>query len=180
MKILTIGDSWIDCQWPVIMGVTAPFRQGVRGSTAHQWATDYNSMLSKAIATEASSVIISLLGNDAISAASDGNVTLKEIIDGVSNLAKVVNAIKREQTIVLLYADPFCGKDPRATIGVKMINSAIKLACGGLDVDFADTGDCLTSDHFDGKDIHPNKDGQVAIAAMMTKILQIEAGKVAL
>jgi len=171
MMVLAIGDSWIDCAWPVIMGILKPRRQGVSGSTAAQWASDYNGMLSRAVDTKADTVIISLLGNDARDAVSDGVVTLKERVDGVTNLNKVVKAVKRKHTIVLLYADPFCGRDPRAAKGIVLLNKAIRLACNGSDVDFADTGDCLTPAHFDGVDIHPNKDGQVAIAKMMTKLL---------
>jgi len=178
MKTLVIGDSWAsaveadtgrDAGWPEIMG--AELRQGVSGSTAAQWASDFDGRLSLARDTDSDAVVISLLGNDARHAVSDGQVTADEIAAGLRDMRAVVEAVLRPLTIVLLYADPFCGTQAQARVGVPLLNGAIRWACNGLPVVFADTGAWLTREHFDGRDIHPTRAGHEVIAAQMLDII---------
>lgn len=176
MKTLVIGDSWASAVeadtgrnegWPLMMGLAAEMRLGVSGSTAAQWAADKDEWLTKARQTEADVAIVSLLGNDARRAVSDGRVTADEIAAGLRDMRAVVEAVLRPLTIVLLYADPFCGAQAQARVGVPLLNGAIRWACNGLPVVFADTGAWLTRAHFDGRDIHPTRSGHAVIAKRM-------------
>jgi hypothetical protein len=180
MKTLVIGDSWAsaveadtcrDAGWPEIMGIERGLRQGIAGSTAAQWAADARGALARATDTVADTVIVSLLGNDARSAVSDGKVTADEIAAGLRDMRAVVEAVLRPLTIVLLYADPFCGTQAQARVGVPLLNGAIRWACNGLPVVFADTGAWLTQEHFDRRDIHPTRAGHEVIAAQMLDII---------
>lgn len=180
MRVLVIGDSWAsareadtgrDAGWPVIMGVEKELRQGVSGSTAAQWATNHEGWLERAMLTEAECVVVSLLGNDARAAAVDGHVTAEEIADGLRDMRTVVASMLRPLTIVLLYAPPFCGPKALARVGVPLLNGAIRVACHGLPVVFADTGEWLTNLHFDGRDIHPTRAGHCVIAQRMELLL---------
>ena len=180
MKTLVIGDSWAsaveadtgdEAGWPEIMGIERGLRLGVGGSTAAQWAADKDEWLTQARQTEADVVLVSLLGNDARHAVSDGRVTADEIETGLRDMRAVVEAVLRPLTIVLLYADPFCGAQAQARVGVPLLNGAIRWACNGLPVVFADTGAWLTQEHFDGRDIHPTRAGHAVIAAQMLDII---------
>ena len=167
MSELVIGDSWADI-WPEMMGIPATHRQAVRGSHASQWARDLNGMLTRAKRTAAECVIISLLGNDAQDAiADDGHVSDVELADGLRNMRTVVKAVQRSRTIVMLYADPYCGVNAQARVAVPKLNGAIRDACVGLPVVFADLGEWLHPCHFDGVDIHPNREGLAMIAGRM-------------
>ena len=174
-----IGDSWasavesdtgLDRGWPEIMELPEQYRQGISGSRAEEWADDHGGRLMKAISTDSDAVIISLLGNDARHAISDGVITPEEIASGYSDLRKVVTAMIRPLTVVLLYADPFCGADPRSEKAVPLINGAIMAACGGLPVTFAKTYNWLSQEHFDGKDIHPNRAGHEVISKNLDEL----------
>ena len=181
-SILVIGDSWAsareedtgrDAGWPALMGLE--FRQGIAGSTAAQWAGDHKGILTRAKQTESDAVIVSLLGNDARVAVSDGNVTAEEIAAGLRDMRAVVESVQRPLTIVLLYADPFCGNNAQARVGVPLLNGAIRWACNGLPVVFADTGAWLTPDHFDGHGIHPTRAGHAVIADRMRELIEANA-----
>lgn len=176
MRTLVIGDSWAsareadtgrDAGWPEMMGVPAELRQGVSGSTAAQWEADYDGWLTRARQTEAGVVIVSLLGNDARAAVSDGRVTADEVATGLRDMRAVVKAVQRPLTIVLLYADPFCGAQAQSRVAIPLLNGAIRWACNGLPTVYADTGTWLTREHFDGRDIHPTQAGHAVIADRM-------------
>jgi len=184
MRTLVIGDSWAsaieadtrrDAGWPEIMDIETGLRQGIAGSTAAQWAADASGVLVRATDTVADAVIVSLLGNDARAAVSDGNVTADEIAAGLRDMRAVVDAVLRPLTIVLLYADPFCGAQAQARVAVPLLNGAIRWACNGLSVVYADTGAWLTWEHFDGRDIHPTRAGHAVIAARMRELIEANA-----
>jgi len=176
-NILVIGDSWASAiesdigvdgvGWPAIMGIDPQYRLAVAGSTAVQWASDYSAWLTRAKACMTDTVVISLLGNDAIQALADGVLSGEEVADGLAAMHSVVQAIQRKRTIVMLYADPFSGADARARIGVPMLNAAIQLVCSPLGVIFADTSKWLNSDHFLPPNIHPTRAGHEIIASHM-------------
>ena len=184
MRTLVIGDSWAsaveadtrrDAGWPEIIGIEMGLRQGIAGSTAAQWAADASGVLTRATNTVADAVIVSLLGNDARAAVSDGKVTAGEIAAGLRDMRAVVDAVQRPLTIVLLYADPFCGEQVQARVAVPLLNGAIRWACNGLPVVYADTGAWLTREHFDGRDIHPTRAGHVVIAQNMRELIEANA-----
>ena len=173
MKILSIGDSWLKVvagggtPWPDIIGAD---NQGISGSTAAEWAADRDGRLTKAKNTEADVVIISLMGNDARHAVADGVVTTNEIVAALRNMRTVIETVLRPLTIVLLYADPFCGDNAQARMGVPLLNGAIKFACD-MPVVFLDTSKFLGREHFDGTDIHPNRAGHEMIAIKAQEII---------
>ena len=181
MNAHVIGDSWasareadtgLDAGWPAMMGIQPELRQGISGSTAAEWHGDKDGRLTRAIQTQADVVIVSLLGNDARAAMADGQVTAEEIAAALLHMRTAVSAVQRKLTIVLLYADPFCGQNPQARIAVPILNGAIRAACFGMSVVFADTGSWLTSEHFDGRDIHPTQAGHAVIAERMAELIK--------
>ena len=167
---MTVGDSWASgvvagsgCGWPLLLGIPDALRQAVSGSTAQQWAMDFDGRLTRAARTQADVVVISLLGNDAMAAMTDGAVTVRDVADGLKHLRCVIEEVRKPRTIVMLYADPFVGLQTRFAVAVQMLNVAI---CSQLPpgVETFDTRTVLRHEHFDARDIHPNADGHVAIA----------------
>lgn len=182
---LVVGDSWSSAVvagegdrmgWPLMLGIADDMRQAVAGSTAAQWASDFDGRLTRAAQTQADVVILSLLGNDAFAALSDGTVTPEEVSVGVSALRRVVKTVRKARTIVLLYADPYSGRDLRSAIACPLLNAAI---CGALPdgVDTFDSRTVLRPAHFDGRDIHPNRAGHDAIAAGLREMLTANTGR---
>ena len=142
MKTMTIGDSWSsaieadtgnDAGWPDMMQID--HRQAISGSTAAEWAGNKEGRLDKAIETDADVLILSLLGNDFRRAIQDGSISIAEITACFQDMRKVVRAAKKKRTIVILYADPFCGSNQLAALGVEIINMTIIQACIDIDVD---------------------------------------------
>ncbi|MDZ7752209.1 MAG: SGNH/GDSL hydrolase family protein [Gammaproteobacteria bacterium] len=181
MEILVIGDSWAaareadtgrDAGWPALMGIAAGHRQGLSGSTAAQWAGDEGGVLTRARRTSAEAVVVSLLGNDARIAVLEGRVTADSVVRGINNLRTVLDALEHPLTVVMLYADPFGGRNEQANVAVPMLNGIIRMACVGRSVIFADTSAWLTPDHFDGRDIHPTRAGHAAIAHQMHQLCE--------
>ena len=181
---LVVGDSWSSAVvagegdrmgWPLMLGIATDMRQAVAGSTAAQWAADFDGRLTRAAQTPADLVILSLLGNDAFAALADGTVTPDEICAGIAALRRVVETVRKAHTIVLLYADPFVGRDIRSAIACPLLNAAI---CGALPegVKTFDTRRVLLPEHFDGRDIHPNRAGHEAIATGLRDMLTANAG----
>jgi lysophospholipase L1-like esterase len=179
LNALVVGDSWSSAVvagegdrmgWPMMLGIADDLRQAIAGSTAAQWADNFDGRLTRAAQTSADVVIISLLGNDAFAAIADGTVTPDEVSAGVSALRRTVETVRKARTIVLLYADPFCGRDIRSAIACPLLNAAI---CGALPdgVETFDTRSVLLPHHFDGRDIHPNRAGHEAIAAGLADML---------
>lgn len=180
MKVLVIGDSWAsareadtgnDAGWPHLLPVAPSHRQGISGTTAMQWAADHEGWLSRARRTPADAVIVSLLGNDARLVLGNQGMTAGGLEAGLAHLRTVVDAVRRPLTIVMLYADPFGGRDDRARVAVSMLNEAIRNACRGRPVVFADTARWLMPEHFDGSDIHPTRAGHVALARGLAGII---------
>ena len=179
--VLIIGDSYASAYegdtgierggWPVMMNIPVSHRHGISGSTADEWNSNVGGRLEAAKTTAANIVIISLMGNDARAAISDGQVTPDEISNALSDMRKVVKVMLRPLTIVLLYPDPFSGKNLQSRVAVPLLNGAIKSACAEIPVVFADTGLWLKPEHFGGIDIHPNIAGHKVIAEEMLKII---------
>lgn len=180
---LIVGDSWSSAVvagegdragWPLVLGIADDMRQAVGGSTAAQWAADFDGRLTRATQTPADTVILSVLGNDAFAALSDGSVTPDEIVAGVSALRRVVEAVRKARTIVMLYTDPFSGRDRQSAVLCPLLNAAI---CSALPdgAETFDTRTVLRPEHFDGKDIHPNRAGHEAIAAGLRDMLTANA-----
>jgi len=182
MEVLVIGDSWasareadtgIDAGWPHLLSVAASHRQGISGATAMQWAADHEGWLSRARHTPADAVIVSLLGNDARLALEKPGTVGGELDAGLAHLRTVIDAVLRPLSIVMLYTDPFDGRDVRARLAVSNLNHAIRRACRGRPVVFADTGRWLKPQHFDGSDIHPTRAGHAALARGLAGLIDV-------
>jgi lysophospholipase L1-like esterase len=182
-SILVIGDSWssavvssatwqeVDRQgWPLILGIPDANRQAVAGSTAAQWAEDYNGWLTRAKNTPADVIILSLLGNDAFAALA-GGITPQEVADGITNFWRLVTMPHGARKIVLQYTDPFCGTDATKALLCSMLDAVIAEECRMTAVDTFDTKTVLNPEHFTPGSIHPNQAGHQAIADGLAQML---------
>ena len=181
MRILVIGDSWasaiagdtgINRGWPEIMNIDSDCRQAVAGSTAFQWASDFEGRLTRAKDTQTDTVIISLLGNDTIQALADGVITPAEIYGGFSSFRKVIDTVSRKNVIIILYSDPFLGKRSDVAMSVPILNNTIRSACFGSTIKLLDTSKFLVKEeHFNGSDIHPTRLAHAVIAEELGKLV---------
>lgn len=170
MNIITIGDSYAagvssdptEFNWLDLMTIPLNCRFGKPGSTAKWWESQINS--SPINAAYCDMMIVSLLGNDAMKSTSDGNVSVNEILSGIENMSKIIEGFYRPWTGVFLYADPFFGKNKYTKKSIPLINRAISIACAKYPVHFIELNKILNKNCFDGKDIHPNHNGQVEIS----------------
>lgn len=180
LRVLVVGDSWASAvvagggeDWATLLGIPEELQQAVPGSTAAQWAADFEGRLTRAAQTPADAVVVSLVGNDFISAMGDNSVSEDELLRMCQALETVVEKVRKRQTLVLLYADPYCDKDPRVREACVALNAAILSVCRRTPgVMLLDTGNVLRPEHFDGVDIHPNAQGQKAIAGQVAALLQ--------
>lgn len=180
MSLLVIGDSWASAHeadtdnqyggWPEILGVPPERRQAVPGSTAAQWAADFESRLSRAIQTPAEAVFVSIGGNDV------GNLRgFADASRAIFNIRKVVGSLSGfDQVIVMLYANPFPGNaDVESAVG--MLNGAIRYACRGMKLRFFNSGKILLPEHFlqrHDHDIHPTRAGWALVAEALAAMLK--------
>ena len=182
--ILVIGDSWSSavvagegdrCGWPQILGIPENNVQAVAGSTAAQWAADWEGRLTRACNTPARCVILSLMGNDMRQALHDGVLTPAELMAGMAALRKVFDAVRegRESMVVLLYADSY-GADSREEYAVYALNLVIRATTFLHGTNFLDSERVLLPEHFEVGDIHPNLEGHEAIARAMARMLKIK------
>ena len=178
--ILVIGDSWSSavvagvgdrCGWPQMLGIPEANVQAVAGSTAAQWAEDFDGRLSVALATEAQCLVFSLLGNDMRQALADGSLTLDEAAAGIRALRRVAKAAGKRRTVALLYADPTVGADPRMSMAVMALNLVIAGTLEPLGIEFLDCWELLGPGHFAPPDIHPTREGHRLIAAALSATL---------
>ena len=182
--IHSIGDSWccregdtgIDRGWQEF-ALSPQCRHGVSGTTAEEWNTDKNCLLSTALTyiNKDDNVIISLIGNDLRQAIAEGNLENGEIFMAVQSLIGVVDKVKAKDAKVtlLLYADPFNGKDSAAKSGVALMRILLKGVAFMRQCDTLDTAEILTlPNHFNGYDIHPTEKGHRAIAEYINKTMR--------
>ncbi len=182
--IHSLGDSWCcyEVDTRLIRGwqefaLEPTARHGVPGTTAACWNTDKNGLLSTALTyiNKDDNVIISLIGNDLRQAVADGNLENGEIFMAVQSLIGVVDKVKAKDAKVtlLLYADPFNGKDSAAKSGVALMRTLLKGVAFMQHCDTLDTAEILTlPNHFDGYDIHPTEKGHRAIAEYINKTMR--------
>jgi len=189
MKLLIVGDSHAESYLPhskirsnaigKTVGTPERLMQAVSGSTAIQWAKDFEVRLSRAevSASEADATLISLLGNDLFAAAKDGKVTVVEIIASVSALFEVLRTLSSvsKRTFVLLYGQPYHEPSLIQIEGVKWLNSAI-VSCAktvsaitGNKIEFIDEDTILERSDWPGDDIHPFESGYVKIGREIMK-----------
>lgn len=151
------------------------------GSTAKQWAADFEGRLTRALATECDAYVVSLLGNDAFAAInpqSDGgaNVTLAELRTAFESLVKVLTALKAtgRRVLVLQYTNPY-PNDKIAALGCCLLNNAIYVATGMAGIGSVDL--IFTSAVLDepgamsGIGIHPSPAGYARLAALIGDML---------
>jgi lysophospholipase L1-like esterase len=179
MKILVIGDSWgtgyvaetrTHEGWPFLMGIPEAQCLAVDGSTASQWASDTNGWLTRAKeqADGADVVIMSLGGNDAFSAASDGIISKEEFMKCYHDVRAVASAFPQKRIIVILYTLPSTVAGPF----VEILNALICLACAGIGVKVAETRLWLSPDQVAGMPPHPTIEGHKVIAREMEAMIQ--------
>lgn len=179
-RILVVGDSWssaiesdtkANAGWPSIMNIPVEYRQAVAGTTAAQWDSDVNGMMTKALNTPTDVTIMSLLGNDAFALVASGNFSLPGIAGPLKSLYNVALKLsQKSKLIVLLYTDPFDDKRFDTKIGITLLNIAIQNAVPTYNTGFFRTSDFLTKDDFSNGDIHPNHAGHVKIATELAHL----------
>jgi hypothetical protein len=179
-NILVIGDSWSsaiesdtgnNAGWPSILGIDPNLRQAVAGSTAQQWANDFDGRLSRAINTPANNVIMSLMGNDILGIVQSGSLSFVSMAVAFQSMQSVTQHFsERTQLIILLYTDPFGEARQDVKVAVPMLNAAIVSACPKTAIIFH-TSDFLTSSDFNGTDIHPTRAGHEKIASFIQHII---------
>ena len=163
----TDGLGWIGHLDPERFEAVA--RLSVSGSTAAQWAADFDGRLTRAVeaARDADVCFCSLGGNDAFAAQADGKVTFAEITAGVFNLRSVVAAIRGTgcRVLVMLYAPPYAG-DAHMRLACAALNAMIVAATAGQ----VNAGDYICAENaFYLKQgmmvgIHPSEDGYECLA----------------
>lgn len=179
--IHSLGDSWccregdtkIDRGWQEF-ALSPGCRHGVSGTTAEEWNADKNGMLSAALKSinAGDTVIVSLLGNDMRRAVADGNLEGGEVFSAVRSLMGVVDKIKARgaKVVLLIYADPYRGKDSATKHGVALMRTLLKGVSFVQACESFDTTDILVEPgHFDGVDIHPTEMGHRAIAEYVSR-----------
>lgn len=188
-KILVIGDSWSSAVvagnpasggWPEMIGIPAEMRQAVAGSTAAQWAADFEGRLTKAINTPSDIVILSLLGNDLRAALADGTLTLFELNMAIGSFRHVLHRIveDRRRVLVMLYADP-SGGDRRMAVAVALLNQTIRASVIGVDfrIHTLPLGFALGNVDFRrGDGLHANQAGHEHIASFIKEELENDYG----
>lgn len=171
------GDTQLDRGWPALLGVSAAWRQAVSGSTAAQWAGDYQGWLSRAKGTACDAVIMSLLGNDAFQAApglqSNPAAAVVAVAEAYKNMETVLAVVYRQPIFVLLYPDAYNGKNSVWNFGLPMLNGAVRhaVAVAAPNAVLVDLGTILSPQDFNGVDYHPIQSGHVKIAAYFSKLL---------
>ncbi len=186
-KILTIGDSWMvevnggGDPWPVLLGVPDGLRQGIRGTTALDWADDHDGILTRAVNTPADAVVISLGGNDLRAALKDGHLSGHEVIDGMANLLRVIKATRKWRVVLMQYANVFANHPSLSLVGagvVYLLNRYLALAAwiaGGVELLRCD--DFLAAEDMPPAgadvDIHPTQSGHVKIANKVIELLKV-------
>lgn len=177
-NIVIFGDSYADGfikgttgAFAEALGVPAERRFAKSGSTADDWNKDAGYLLTKVCSNPAPVAVGSLLGNDLFAALKDGNVTGDEAVKGMLDLFSVLAQIAKAKyrTVVMVYPDPFFGKNKDAAFLMPHLSTAIKGVCEAVNALWAgvivlDLADVLKPEHFDGEDIHPNADGYRAMA----------------
>ena len=190
IRFVDIGDSWnagFDDETRTDKGgwiaKLDPARFGrvaslsVSGSTAKQWAEDFDGRLSRAVelAPATDVYFVSLMGNDAYAAMAEGSeggktVTAAEIRAAVGNLRNVVSALAAtgKRVLVMMYANPFQNNFVTAC-GCTALNAAIVFASAN----FVDSGDYIDSASvleapgmMSGIGIHPSDAGYAALARL--------------
>lgn len=170
------GDTGLDRGWPVDLGVTDGFRQGVSGSTAGQWASDLNGMLTKGKATQSDVLILSLLGNDAFAIESQGfsniSLSMAEASRAVGEFKSVLKSLQRPETFILLYPDPFNGAHEDFNAALPVLRGAIREAVSQFQgITLVDLSAILEPSDFNGSDIHPIQSGHAKIAAHFKSLI---------
>jgi len=154
--------------YPALLAIVS---QGVSGTTAQQWQADEGGMLSKARATTADVLIMSLLGNDAFLAASSGNpmIAAMDIIADLAALTSVVKTLGRKRNLVILYPDPFNGSNEEYVVGLPVLNGLIRDVWGrsGLAHEIVDLREITAPGDFNGVDIHMTASGHAKVAAYL-------------
>jgi len=182
MNILILGDSHAKARTPdgkdtdliaETLEVPTSLRLAVSGSMARHWRENREGWLDKAKALAADpateAAFISLGGNDLFRDYADGIITAEEaraILDDI----KEVLASFTLPIYLLIYGDPYCGRDIRAVLAVIGIDMALtSLAKQLKNVYVIRESQILSNEDWCGTDIHPNSSGYIKIAEAIRK-----------
>jgi len=186
--IVLFGDSYTagriphtdrDGAFAAALGVCVRRDYALSGSTAVEWSMDIGGRLRSVCDADANVAVGSLLGNDAMLAIADGDISAGEALPALASLALVLYRIAREMPVVLmLYPDPHRDQSTLTAVGVRRLNAAITTVthavngiCSAGPVMLLDLGKVLKPEHFDGSDIHPSVEGYAAMAAAVRDLL---------
>ena len=181
-KKIFIGDSWgagrnssngIDDGWKSIVNEEDHIL-GVYGSTASQWASDYNGWLTKAKekSKNADIVIVSLMGNDAFNLFYSRKYISDDIHKICNDFRFVIENFKEKRIIVLLYEIPK-SINWRLSLVCMLLNSFIKTSLFGLNVEYADMSKWLQPEHLGGEmPLHPFESGWEIACQKMSELIE--------
>ncbi len=189
MNWLFLCDSWgagleagtkQESGWLDTLDIPAHLRQAVSGSTAQQWAADFEGRLTKACNTPADAVVVAVLGNDLRHIVADGVIEINELLVAVNALRTVLKRLAethdRSKICVVSYADPFGGEMLLPAMAVALLETAIEFVCDECGVEILKAREYLSSEHFLPPDIHPVKAGYEVLANALIRIFE-ESGE---
>lgn len=158
------GDTGIDGGWRRMIGIPARNHFAISGTTAREWADDKYGRLTEVIKRSCEldgPIVFSLVGNDIRHAAEDGVVSVSEMFDAYRAVKSIVRRFPRDRHLVMLmYCDPYFGRNKKAMFGVYIMNRICELATFGRhNVQRIYTSKFFTEADFDGKDFHPTRVG---------------------
>lgn len=181
--VLVVGDSWSAGYddalkrdtggWAETLGVPAPLRQAVSGSTAEQWMRDFDGRLTAALNTPCDAAVVFLGGNDAFAAISDGVISAAEAVNYFTSVRSVLARLSDRHPVMLvgLYANP-SPESPQACAAAALLNGSIRM-CSPPTARFIDCQALFSfPDLGRGMPPHPTPSGYVKIAREVMRILE--------
>lgn len=187
MNCVLFGDSYTAGRLPntqtdgafrEALGVPLEDDFSVSGSTAQDWAFGQcGGRLHRVIVHQAEWAVGSLGGNDAFQAMADGVMTDAEAVGAMAALLFVLHRLRGKRVLLMLYPDPYRGRNAQAAQGHKKLVQAIQEIARiarwiGVNVETIDLEQFTEDRFFDGVDIHPNRDGYAAYAAAVRKRIE--------
>ncbi len=187
--VVLFGDSYTAGRLPhtntdgafrAALGECAKYDYALSGSTTVEWSMNIEQRLTSVCCAKVGVAVGTLLGNDALAAIADGQVSAGEALPALAALALVLNRIALYKPVLLmLYPDPYQGKRKDVAEGIIRLNAAITtvtyavngMCASGGPVMLLPLGPLLKPEHFDGSDIHPNAAGYAAMAAAVQDTL---------
>lgn len=181
MNILIVGDSHAKARLPsgedsdiIARELEVPdvYRLARSGSTARQWLDPSNGWLAmaEALAAECDAVFLSIGGNDLFRDYADGHLSREEAERIMGEVKAVADRFGGKRLFLLVYGDPYNGRDNMTLAGVICITIAFRILAATLpNVTLVLEQKLLDASDWCGSDIHPNASGYVKIADFIRK-----------